>query len=378
MNEEFHFRNALMRIQPTESAFQNQSNSLLGIDYPFKESSLSYTNKPLDVKDSVYLRFCFLLDFFSIRLVDVLENIVLRDANRDENKDIKILLNDFKYNYNNKNPLKDTLVNHVDEFIELLKEKEYDKHNKDLLLEFARQMVIESYDKDLFVGDTYELFLEWLINICSYLDEKRIETEKGIETEKVRKNSCFKVLFDYNLITLDTMRIWLEAHHVYRMRELKKISDIYSFCIAPSETDIINFTDKKGVNDWAYLLSNWEFYKKITQDVIAYQNFSILSQLDIKLIKKKTEELGKKEITIQASALIDRMDKYSYILIPLKQRRRDNKKEDIFEKIKNVCLKSEDDYMCFLFCNLNIYSLVKLKPEHYKLLYYSCCLNVTL
>jgi len=368
MNEEFNFCDALRRIQPTESAFQSQSNSLLGIDYPFKESSLSYTNNPLDVKDNVYLRFCFLLDFFSIRLVDVLEKIVLNDAN----KDVRTLLNDFKYNYNNKTPLKDTLVNHVDEFVELLKAKEYAKHNKDLLLEFARQMVIESYDKDLFVGDTYELFLEWLINICSYL------VEKGIETEEGRENSYFKVLFDYNLITLDTMRIWFEAHHVYRMRELKKISDIYSFCKAPNETDIVNFTDVQGINDWAYLLSNWEFYKKITQDVIAFQNFSTLSQLDIKLTKKKTEELGKREITIQASALIDRMDKYSYILIPLKQRRRDNKKEDIFEKIKNVCLKSKDDYMCFLFCNLNIYSLVKFKPEHYKLLYYSCCLNVLL
>ncbi len=368
MSEEFHFRNALIRIQPTESAFQSQSNLLLGIDYPFKETSLSYANKPLDVKDNVYLRFCFLLDFFSIQLVDVLENIVSRDAN----KDFKILLNNFKYNYNNKTPLKETLVNHVDEFVELLKEKEYDKHNKDLLLEFARQMVIESYDEDLFVGDTYELFLEWLINICSYLDEEGIETEKG------RENSYFKVLFDYQLITLDTLQIWMEAHHVYQMRKWGKISDIYSFCKVPSETDIINFTDAQGINDWAYLLSNWEFYKKITQDGIAFRNFSVLSQLDIKLVKKKTEELGKREITIQASALIDSMDKYSYILIPLKQRRRDNKKEDIFEKIKNVCLNSKDDYKCFLFCNLNIYSLVKLKPEHYKLLYHSCCLNVLL
>jgi len=55
MNEEFNFCDALRRIQPTESAFQSQSNSLLGIDYPFKESSLSYTNNPLDVKDNVYL-----------------------------------------------------------------------------------------------------------------------------------------------------------------------------------------------------------------------------------------------------------------------------------------------------------------------------------
>lgn len=366
MNEEFHFNNALTRKQATKAVLK--SNSFLGIDYPFKESSLAYLNKPLDIKNNVYLRFCFLLDFFSINLVDVLKEIVLRDASKDE----ITLLNDFKYNYNNHPPCKATLVNHVDEFIELLKKKKYEGNDKNLLLKFAQQRVVESYENDLFVGDTYELFIEWLIKICSYI------YQRGIEINKRKEHSYIKVLYDYKLITLYTMQIWIEANHIHKMREWEKISVLPFEDKTLSEADINNFTDTQEINDWAYLLSNWEFYKKIIQDVIAYENFSVLMQLNIKLVKKIAEEIGTQEITIQAATLINRLDEYSYILMPLKQRRRNNKKEEIFEKIKNICLKSFDDYRCFLFCNKNIYFIVKLKDEHYKLLYYSCCLNVLL
>ena len=155
-----HFNNALIRIRPSKSSLLKPTNTLLNLGYPFKEEFLLYSTPLTEIKNSFYLRFCFLLDFFSIEIIDIINLIVKLDANEDSTDH----MNSINYFYNKRNSSPETFINYVDQFITLLNKKNYTDSHFDKLLNHARTLVINSYENVEFNQDIYSYFSRFFNN----------------------------------------------------------------------------------------------------------------------------------------------------------------------------------------------------------------------
>lgn len=369
----FTANDAITLIHPSQKLLEGiPTNSLLNSDYRFKENFLKYTCKPEEIKNSFYLRFCFLLDFFSIELKDIIEIIVNQYYDKKhrepdtEEPDAVELFNAFKYNKKDFHCSKYT-PSYIDAFIKCMQSIKYSKSHLNPVLSYSRERILISYEQKKFVCENYDYFRTFLIEVISF-----------IENNVTHKKNHLHFLQKHYVLTPYTLRIWTDTY--FSTIEINNSEYLSNLPNKISKHELLNFSTDTDFNDWAYILSNWEFYNKISSDSLLVRNFTTILQMNEKEISNQIVRFRESKYTLSSPQLVSDIEKNAFLLIPLKKRRKGNKRksEELFEKINKKCLQSQDNYICFLICNLYIKSIVKLKSKHYLLLYYCTCFHVIL
>lgn len=338
--------------------------------------------KNKDIRESDYLRFCCLLDFFQVHMEDLCDEYAQLYGNDEGicSDDIKKYFRyDMQRYKNNKKSLQKfgiVLTNIIENT-----DSQHICSVNNIMIK-ARERILQNGLMEI-VQD-YDLFLSFFENLFIFTQTALHEKIEQLTTYKDEKNVDIRRFFQ-TLDILSDMGIWIDGIVIKELfTKHFIIAGDWTIAVNPIPSPVFDLYCVKSENEidtitkaWNHIYINWEILVEITAKKALRSYFAKILEMTPKAIEK---EMGKELVntsdcsyTKSKSDLLKSATRYAFILqYDFTPRRISPSKI-----MKWFSCLSEDkrQYNCYKFCEKHLQELKKVKKEQIELLFYYACIH---